>query len=117
MSLRKVTPDWPLILTALALSVFGMLMVYSAGQTEMPSYVGRVWKQQLIWFFISLFGAWAISHASIRMLEWLAWPLYAVSILLLIVTLFAGTGAGTAASTKSWLTVGGVRLGQPSELA
>jgi rod shape determining protein RodA len=117
MSLRKVTPDWPLVLTALALSIFGMLMVYSAGQTEMPSYVSRLWKQQLIWFFISLFGAWAISHASIRMLEWLAWPLYAFSILLLIVTLFTGTGAGTAASTKSWLTVGGVRLGQPAELA
>jgi rod shape determining protein RodA len=117
MSLRRVSPDWPLILTALALSIFGMLMVYSAGQTEMPSFVGRVWKQQLIWFFISLFGAWAISHASIRMLEWLSWPLYAFSILLLIITLFAGTGAGTAASTKSWLTVGGVRLGQPAELA
>jgi rod shape determining protein RodA len=117
MSLRKVTPDWPLVLTALALSVFGMLMVYSAGQTELPSYVTRVWKQQLVWFFISLFGAWAISHASIRMLEWLSWPLYAFSLLLLIVTLFAGTGAGTAASTKSWLTVGGVRLGQPAELA
>jgi rod shape determining protein RodA len=117
MSLRKVTPDWPLVLTALALSVFGMLMVYSAGQTEMPSYVSRVWKQQLLWFFISLFGAWAITHASIRMLEWMSWPLYAFSILLLIVTLFAGTGAGTAASTKSWLTIGGVRLGQPAELA
>jgi rod shape determining protein RodA len=117
MSLRKVSPDWPLIITALALSIFGMLMVYSAGQTEMPSFVSRVWKQQLIWFFISLFGAWAISHASIRMLEWLSWPLYAFSILLLIVTLFTGTGAGTAASTKSWLTVGGVRLGQPAELA
>jgi rod shape determining protein RodA len=117
MGLRKVSPDWPLILTALALSLFGMLMVYSAGQTEMPSFVTRVWKQQLMWFFISLFGAWAITHASIRMLEWLSWPLYAFSILLLIVTLFAGTGAGTAASTKSWLTVGGVRLGQPAELA
>jgi rod shape determining protein RodA len=117
MSLRKVTPDWPLVLTALALSIFGMLMVYSAGQTEMPSFVTRLWKQQVVWFFISLFGAWAISRASIRMLEWLAWPLYAFSILLLVITLFAGTGAGTAASTKSWLTIGGVRLGQPAELA
>jgi rod shape determining protein RodA len=117
MSLRKVTPDWPLVLTALALSIFGMLMVYSAGQTEMPSFVSRVWKQQLIWFFISLFGAWAISHASIRMLEWLSWPLYAFSILLLILTLIIGTGAGTAASTKSWIAIGGVRLGQPAELA
>ena len=117
MSLRKVSPDWPLILTALALSIFGMLMVYSAGQTEMPSFVSRVWKQQLIWFFISLFGAWAISHASIRMLEWLSWPLYAFSILLLMLTLVIGTGAGTAASTKSWIAIGGVRLGQPAELA
>ncbi len=117
MSLRKVTPDWPLVLTALALSIFGMLMVYSAGQTEMPSYVTRVWKQQLIWFFISLAGAWAISRASIRMLEWLAWPLYAFSVLLLALTLVIGTGAGTAASTKSWIAIGGVRLGQPAELA
>jgi rod shape determining protein RodA len=117
MSLRKVTPDWPLVLTALALSIFGMLMVYSAGQTEMPSYVTRLWKQQLIWFFISLVGAWAISRASIRMLEWLAWPLYAFSILLLVLTLVIGTGAGTAASTKSWIAIGGVRLGQPAELA
>ena len=117
MSLRKVSPDWPLVFTALALSVFGMLMVYSAGQTELPSYVTRVWKQQLVWFFISLFGAWAISHASIRMLEWLTWPLYAFSIFLLVLTLIIGTGAGTAASTKSWLTIGGVRLGQPAELA
>jgi rod shape determining protein RodA len=117
MSLRKVSPDWPLILTALALSIFGMLMVYSAGQTEMPSFVARVWKQQLIWFFISLFGAWAISHASIRMLEWLSWPLYGFSVLLLLLTLVIGTGAGTAASTKSWIAIGGVRLGQPAELA
>jgi rod shape determining protein RodA len=117
MSLRKVTPDWPLVLTALALSIFGILMVYSAGQTEMPSFVSRVWKQQLIWFFISLFGAWAISRASIRMLEWLSWPLYAFSVLLLILTLAIGTGAGTAASTKSWIAIGGVRLGQPAELA
>jgi rod shape determining protein RodA len=117
MSLRKVTPDWPLVLTALALSIFGMLMVYSAGQTETATYVSRVWKQQVIWFFISLFGAWAISHASIRMLEWLSWPLYAFSVLLLVLTLIIGTGAGTAASTKSWITIGGVRLGQPAELA
>ncbi|HEV3484868.1 MAG TPA: rod shape-determining protein RodA [Vicinamibacterales bacterium] len=119
MSLRKVSPDWPLILTALALSIFGMLMVYSAGQTEMPSFVTRLWKQQLIWFFISLLGAWAMARTSIRMLEWLTWPLYALSVLLLAALFIpgVGTGAGTAASTKSWLAIGGFRLGQPAELA
>jgi rod shape determining protein RodA len=117
MGLRRVTPDWPLILTALALSIFGMAMVYSAGQTEMATHVSRVWKQQVLWFFISLFFAWIITRASIRMLEWLSWPLYAFSVLLLILTLVIGTGAGTAASTKSWIAIGGVRLGQPAELA
>ena len=119
MSLRKVSPDWPLILTALTLSVFGMMMVYSAGQTEVSNFVTRLWRQQLIWFFISLFGAWAITRASIRMLEWLSWPLYVFSVLLLAVLFIpgVGTGAGTAASTKSWLAIGGFRLGQPAELA
>jgi rod shape determining protein RodA len=36
---------------------------------------------------------------------------------MLLLLIFIGTGAGTAASTKSWLAIGGVRLGQPSELA
>ena len=39
------------------------------------------------------------------------------TILLLALTLVIGSGAGTAASTKSWLTIGGHRLGQPAELA
>src|SRR3989441_9686749 len=35
----------------------------------------------------------------------------------LLLTLAAGTGAGTAASERSWIAIGGVRLGQPAELA
>jgi rod shape determining protein RodA len=42
---------------------------------------------------------------------------YALTIALLALTLVIGTGAGTAASTKSWITIGGHRLGQPVELA
>ena len=36
---------------------------------------------------------------------------------MLVLLLFVGKGAGTAASTKSWLAIGGFRIGQPSELA
>jgi rod shape determining protein RodA len=43
--------------------------------------------------------------------------LYVLSIVLLVVTLLFGSGAGTAASVKGWLTIGGVRIGQPAELA
>jgi len=38
-------------------------------------------------------------------------------LLLLLLTLFIGTGAGTAASSKSWISIGGRHFGQPAELA
>src|SRR5258705_1913907 len=44
-------------------------------------------------------------------------PLYLLSIVLLGLTLVIGKGAGTAASTKSWLAIGSHRIGQPSEIA
>jgi rod shape determining protein RodA len=40
-----------------------------------------------------------------------------MGVALLALTLVIGTGAGTAAGSKSWLSIGGVRIGQPTELA
>jgi rod shape determining protein RodA len=117
MAKTRVTIDQPLVLTALALSVYGMLMVYSAGQTDLPTFVAGVYRSQVVWFFIALVAAFTISRASGRMVEWMTPTLYWFSVILLVATLFLGTGAGTAASTKSWLTIGGVRIGQPAELA
>jgi rod shape determining protein RodA len=118
MKRRIVGADWPLVLIALALSVFGIAMVYSAGQTDVQaSYVAGAWKRQLAWFVLALGGAYTASRASPRFLEWVAWPAYLFGLLLLALTLVFGSGAGTAASVKGWLTIGGVRLGQPAELA
>jgi rod shape determining protein RodA len=118
ISKAKINVDLPLLLTALALTVFGISMVYSAGQTDVQSFVRNLWKTQLMWMFAALFTAFVVSRSSVRMIEWLAMPLYGFSLLLLVLTLVGfGAGAGTAASTKSWLAIGGVRLGQPSEIA
>jgi rod shape determining protein RodA len=43
--------------------------------------------------------------------------MYFVTIVMLVLLLFIGKGAGTAAISKAWLAIGGVRIGQPSELA
>ncbi len=116
--MRQAARDYPLVVIALLLSAYGIAIVYSAGQTDVPvSYVTVAWKRQLAWFVIGLAGAYAFSRASVRLIEWMTWPLYWLGIVLLVVTLVFGTGAGTAASVKGWLTIGGVRLGQPSELA
>ena len=112
----RINIDWPLVVSALLLSVYGLAIVYSAGQTDDPTFVANVWKRQVIFVLMGIGGAYVISRASVRMLEWLALPLYVLTILLLFSLLFIGSGAGTAASTKSWLSIGGFRL-QPSELA
>ncbi len=114
---RRRMADPTLVVIAVALSVFGIAMVYSAGQTDVPTLVARLYKAQIVWFLLGLTAAWALSRASVRFLDWVTTPAYAVSIFLLFILLFVGAGAGTAASTKSWLQIGGVRLGQPSELA
>jgi rod shape determining protein RodA len=116
--LRKRLADYPLVLIALALSVYGISVVYSAGQTDVPvSYVAHAYQRQFLWFLASLVGFWAVSRASVRFIEWVAAPAYYLTLLLLALTLVIGTGAGTAASVKGWITIGGVRLGQPAEIA
>jgi len=115
--MRRIVADYPLVLTALILSLFGVAMVYSAGQTDTPTAVARVYRSQAIWLGFGIIGAYGISRSSVRFIEWVTVPAYILSIVLLGLTLIIGAGAGTAASTKSWLAIGGVRIGQPSELA
>lgn len=114
---RSRIADPALVAIAVLLSLYGIAMVYSAGQTDVPTLVANVYKQQIIWFCLGVSVAYAVSRASVRFLDWATTPAYALSCFLLFLLLFIGAGAGTAASTKSWLAIGGVRLGQPSELA
>ena len=117
MSVRRFPVDWPLVIVALILSIYGIAIVYSAGQTDILTSVAKLWRSQLIWFCLSLAAAYGVSRFSVRLLDWLTWPMYSLTIIMLLLLLFIGKGAGTAASSKSWLAIGGIRIGQPSELA
>ena len=114
---RRVITDYALLGGALALSLFGVAMVYSAGQTDVPTSAAHAWVSQSRWLILGLIAAYCVSRGSVRLYEWIATPAYILTLLLLAATLVIGTGAGTAAGTKSWIAIGGVRLGQPSELA
>jgi rod shape determining protein RodA len=109
--------DKSLVSLVLLLVLIGLATLYSAGQTDVPSAVSEVWKKQLVWIGLGLVLAFVAFRLSPRLLEWLAPAIYGGAILLLVLTLFVGVGAGTAAGTKSWISLFGVRLGQPSELA
>ena len=117
MATKRFPIDWPLVIVALLLSIYGIAIVYSAGQTDIPTAVARLWKTQLVWFSLALLAAYAVSRCSVRLIDWLTWPAYFLSVAMLVLLLFVGKGAGTAASSKSWLAIGGFRIGQPAELA
>src|SRR4051812_5830850 len=117
MATKRFPIDWPLVIVALLLSLYGISIVYSAGQTDIHTAVERLWKTQVVWFCLALGAAYMTTRCSVRLLDWLTWPAYGLSVAMLVLLLFVGKGAGTAASSKSWLAIGGMRIGQPSELA
>jgi len=113
--LREI--DRSLVFVTVALAGYGLATLYSAGQTDVPTFVATIWHKQLIWLGVGLVAAVLMVRTSPRLLEWATPYAYGVGLFMLLLTLATGTGAGTAASERSWITVAGVRLGQPAEVA
>jgi len=109
--------DKPLAIAVVTLALYGLATLYSAGQTDIPTFVETIWHRQLLWLGLSLIIAVLTFRTSPRMLEWATPFVYGIALFLLMLTLWIGTGAGTAAGSKSWLAIGGHRFGQPAELA
>jgi rod shape determining protein RodA len=115
--MRRRGLDRSLVLVVLLLVGFGVLMVYSAGQTDVPTVARNAWIRQVAWIGVAIVGAAVVFRVNFRLLEWAAPILYTLGLVLLVATLFVGTGSGTAAGSKSWLAIAGHKVGQPVELA
>ena len=79
----------------------------------------RAYKAQAIWMLVGVIGAFAVSRASVRFIEWMTVPLY-------VFTDAAARRRCSSASDRAparrrarhgWLTIAGHRLGQPAEFA
>ena len=103
--------DGAMALAALALVAIGLSIVYSA--TTVPGEHQGLWVKQLQWFGLAVVAAWLAASLHYRIYESLAYPLYGISILLLIAVLVVGSSAMGA---KRWLDIGPMKF-QPSELA
>src|SRR5687767_6154204 len=117
--IRNLFGDPILAGAVLALTAYGIVMVYSAGQLDpgiSRAIVGNAWRQQLIWLVISIIGMAVVMRIQVRWLEWIAVPAYILGVIALVVTLIIGTGAGTAEGVKSWIVIGPLRV-QPSQFA
>ncbi len=103
--------DPALLALVLCLTALGIAMIYSAGQVDIPSLATGIWARQLSWFVVAVIALTVVSRFSLRFLEWLAPWAYGVSVFLLVLVLFVGTGPN-----GSWLELGPGRL-QPAEVA
>lgn len=115
--IRSLFGDPLLLFLVVGLSLFGVAMVYSAGQLDVPDpVVTRLWRMQLVWLGVSLVALFLVMRIQVRWLEWIALPAYVLSIVMLAATLVIGTGAGTAAETERWIRIGPMNV-QPSQFA
>jgi len=76
-----------------------------------PGVAKGVFVKQVIWLIVSLGGLLLASRIPLRYLDNIAIPVYAFSILLLVLLLLVGPKIGGA---QRWLPLGPLRL-QPSE--
>lgn len=109
--------DRGFVFALLALSAFGVAMIYSTGELNVPSpVVEGAWIRQLVWFVLGLTAFTVLTRISNNWIEWVAVPAYVLAVVLLAVTLVVGTGRGTAAGVTSFLQFGGFQF-QPAEVA
>jgi len=91
------------------LLTIGVASVYSATYDAGASLY---FNRQLLWAGIGFFLMLLIMLIPFRTLQLLSYPLYALSLIILLVVLIAGK---VVAGSKSWFGIGGLGL-QPSEL-
>ena len=100
-----------------ALSIFGIAMIYSAGVVDVPgTRAAGAWRNQIMWFCLALVLVPFVLRIPVGWLEWAAQPAYALSLVLLLAVPVIGSAGGTTGGIKSWIEFGPVRL-QPAELA
>jgi len=103
--------DMQLLAAVLILSCIGILAVYSATQTDQAALEG-LWRKQMFSLAIGLAAMIVAVAVPYRYLEAFAWPLYGLSLLLLVVVLFGPKHM----NTHRWIRLGG-QMFQPSEIA
>ena len=109
--LRLPLLDWPMLMATGLLLVVGLATVYSA--TSVPGAHQGLWLRQLVWLLVALVAGWMAVSLHYRAHDSLAYPLYGVSLVLLLAVLAFGT---TAYGARRWLELGPLRF-QPSEIA
>lgn len=101
--------DWVLLLSVMALTIFGGFTIYSTEALERHSYSYQHWTVGLLGLVIVLFlSRWRYQS----LLRWY-WLIYALTNLSLVAVMVTGV---TAKGAQRWITIAGFNI-QPSEFA
>ena len=112
------TVDIPFLVLLLLLLTVGLTMLYSASYAQSEYDTGyeistRYLQKQAVCAAIGLIAMWAFSRIPAEFWYSMAWPLYGVSIVLLLSVLVIGQEVNGA---KRWINLAGLQF-QPSEVA
>ncbi len=115
---KDYTIDIPFLILLMLLLGVGLAMLYSASCAQSQYDTGytvstRYLQKQGICALLGLGAMWAISRIPADFWLRMAWPLYGVSILLLLSVLLFGQSVNGA---RRWINIGGLQF-QPSEIA
>jgi rod shape determining protein RodA len=112
--LRKLLGlNWVLLLTMLALAIFGVVAIYSATYMREESVASEFWRKQANWVAVGFLAFIVTSLIDYRWVRWGALPMYLAGIVFLVLTKFIGSKVYGA---RSWLHIGPINF-QPAQLA
>lgn len=115
---REQSVDPVFCALVLILLGFGLLMLYSASSAQSMYDTGytvstKYLQKQAICAVLGLVVMWVFSHVEPDFWRRMAWPIYGISILLLLAVLVAGQSVNGA---RRWINIAGIQF-QPSEIA
>ncbi|MDD3311143.1 rod shape-determining protein RodA [Pseudodesulfovibrio sp.] len=107
--------NWPLLAVAVILFLLGVLNLYSASGSRLEEgmSIAPFFHKQLLWGLMGMFGMLVFMFFDYRHLKTLAWPLFWVTVALLLGVFVMGK---TIYGARRWLDLGFMNF-QPSELA
>ncbi|HBA85407.1 MAG TPA: rod shape-determining protein RodA [Verrucomicrobia bacterium] len=105
--------DWTLILTMLALLVFGITFIYSASYRSDDIPAGSFFEKQIVWALLGLGIFMVCTLVDYHHLRNVSWGFYALGLVLLVLVLLVGKKVYGA---YRWLNLFGIQI-QPSEFA
>ena len=114
---RPMTSFHLMVSVAALLTILGLIMVLSASGVHSYDQDGSPWSiflRQLMWAGLGLFACWFALRLPVSFLRATAFPVFAVTMVLLVAVLIPGIGH-VANGTRGWFVIAGLSM-QPSEL-